>query len=168
MSRHLHSARTIRAGMLYMVVGALLWAAVESIGVLLADTHHPLQIVGVRYATHLALLEAVFVPRRGAAIVHTARPRLQVARGLLMLLMPLCFLAALAMAEPADVLSVFWIVPLLTMALSTWILRERIEIWIWPVALGGWAGALLLLRPGSGIIGIGMLPALGKIGRAHV
>lgn len=153
--------RAMRAGMLYIVVGALLWAAVEAIGASLSGDHSPLQVVWVRYATHLLFLMVLFAPGRGVAPARTTRLRLQVARGLLMLLMPLCFLAALALGEPEDVLGVFWIVPLLTMTLAVWLLRERIETWRWPVVLGGWAGAVLILRPGAGAIGLSTLPALG-------
>lgn len=162
--RQLQSSRAIRAGMLYIVVGALLWAVVESIGVYLVDDQHPLQVVWVRYATHLALLLAVFAPRRGAAVAHAAWPRLQVARGLLMLLMPLFFLAAARLTKPADVLSVFWVTPLLTMALATWLLREHVGVWRWPLVLGGWAGTLLLMHPDAGALGLGALPALGMAG----
>lgn len=159
--RQIQSSQAIRAGMLYIVVGALLWAVVESIGVLLVDDQHPLQVVWVRYATHLSLLLAVFAPRRGVTVVRAAHPRLQVARGLLMLLMPLCFLAAVRLTTPADVLSVFWITPLLTMALATWLLRERVGVWRWPLVVGGWAGTLLLMHPDAGALGLGALPALG-------
>lgn len=161
MPERARTGRAMRAGMLYIVVGALLWAAIEGIGVLLADDHNPLQVVWVRYATHLLFLVALFAPRRGKALVRTTRLRLQLARGLLMLLMPLCFLAALSFSEPEDVLGVFWIVPLLTMGLSVWLLRERVESWRWPVVVGGWIGALLIVRPSSGALGLSTLLALG-------
>lgn len=161
MPERARTGRAMRAGMLYIVVGALLWAAIEGIGVLLANDHNPLQVVWVRYATHLLFLVALFAPSRGKALVRTTRLRLQLVRGLLMLLMPLCFLAALSLSEPEDVLGVFWIVPLLTMVLSVWLLRERVESWRWPVVLGGWIGALLILRPSSGALGLSTLPALG-------
>jgi drug/metabolite transporter (DMT)-like permease len=124
----------------------------ESIGPLLGTSHHALQVVWTRYATHLALLIVVFAPLRGAALVHTPRLRLQIARGLLMLLLPLCFLAALSVSRTADVLGVFWIMPLLAMALAVWLLRERVERLRWLAALGGLAGALLVVRPGTGAI----------------
>lgn len=161
MPERTQTVRAVRAGMLYIVVGALLWAALEGIGALLADDHNPLQVVWVRYATHLLFLIVLFTPSRGIAPMRAKRIRLQIARGLLMLAMPLCFLAALSLSEPEDVLGVFWIVPLLTMALATWFLRERVEAWRWPVVLGGWAGALLIVRPSTGALGLSTLPALG-------
>jgi drug/metabolite transporter (DMT)-like permease len=139
----------------------MLWAAIESIGAVLATAHHPLQVVWMRYATHLALLVTVFGPRRGAALVRTTRLRLQVVRGLLMLLMPLCFLATPDKSQLGNVLGVFWVAPLLTMVLSVWLLRERVEVWCWLAAFGGWCGALAMVRPDAGAFGFGTLPALG-------
>jgi len=155
------SARKIRLAMLFILACTLLWALVESLGGEISGGHNALQVVWVRYLTHIVLLVALFAPRRGTAIVATARPHLQIVRGSLMLVMPACFLLALRYSSVSDVLSVFWAVPLLTMVFAAWLLKERIERWHWLAGFAGWLGVLLLLRPDAGVFGIGMLPAIG-------
>jgi drug/metabolite transporter (DMT)-like permease len=81
-----------------------------------------------------------------------------------MLLMPICFLAAIFAADLDSVLSVFWISPILTMMLGAWLLRERITIPYWLITIGGWVGALLLTRPSQTGIALAAIPALGMAG----
>jgi drug/metabolite transporter (DMT)-like permease len=147
--------------MLLVASSALLWAIVEGLGGLLADDYSPFEVVWMRYATHLAFLAVLFVPGRGKEIVESARPGLQIARGSLMLLMPACFVAALLLSSPENVLGVFWIVPLLTMALSAWLLAERVDRVSWLAGGIAWLGAVVIVRPDRGALGIGLVPALG-------
>lgn len=154
-------ARKIWLAMLLILGSTLLWAIIEGLGSQISGGYSSAQVVWVRYLTHLALLVALFAPRRRTGIVKSARLRLQIARGSLMLLMPACFLLALHFSSATDVLSVFWIVPLLTMTFSAWLLKERIERWHWLAGIVGWLGVLLLFRPDAGVLGIGMLPAIG-------
>jgi drug/metabolite transporter (DMT)-like permease len=154
----------MRLALLYMAGAAALWATMDGLATLLDSNQGAIDVVWMRYATHLAILMILFGPRRKAAIVQTVRPRLQIARGLLMLLMPLCFLAAIHATEPENVLSIFWISPILAMVFGIWLLRERVASRTWLIASGGWLGAVLLTRPaGFGNV-LGIIPAFGMAG----
>lgn len=161
MRQQSRSAWTVRRGMLIIALAATLWAVVEALGATVSDDYSALQVVWTRYAVHLLVLLALVGPRRGVALPVTPRMRLQVARGLLMLLMPACFLLGLVLGDMEDVLAVFWITPLMTMALAVWLLHEQVEIWVWPAALVGWGGAVLVDRPDGFPAGPEVLPALG-------
>lgn len=155
------SVWAVRRGMLVIALAATLWAVVEALGASLSDDHSAFQVVWTRYAVHLLVLLVIAGPRRAAALPVTPRLRLQVARGLLMVLMPACFLLGLALGDMEDVLAIFWITPLMTMALAVWLLHEHVEMWVWPAVLIGWGGAAMVDRPEGLPIGPATIPALG-------
>jgi drug/metabolite transporter (DMT)-like permease len=60
--------------------------------------------------------------------------------------MPVSFVSALPHMPRDAVWAIFWIAPLVVIALGRWWLRERVPAAIWLITLFGYAGAWLLLR----------------------
>ena len=77
-----------RRGMLCMIAFALLWALVEVFASWLSRPYSPYQVVWARYGSHLAIMLAIWGWRDPLVLVRTRRPALQIARSLLMLVMP--------------------------------------------------------------------------------
>jgi drug/metabolite transporter (DMT)-like permease len=138
-----------RRGMLLMVLFGVAWAAVEAIGARFAGAFSPYQVVFTRYVVHLAALAAICGWRAPAALWRTRRPAFQLARSLLMVAMPASWiLAAEHGAAPRDLLSVFWVAPLLVLASARLVLGERAGRPTWIAAGLASAGAIAAQRAG--------------------
>lgn len=129
-----------------VVLFALLWALVEFIGI---GAHVPVeQIVFTRYATHLLTLLLLFGPTRKVALARSRRPYLQLGRSLLMLGMPLSYIAAVVLMPVKDALVVFWIVPLAGLA---WV-RSSHKRWVWMAGCIAYAGVFLVTGGGVRVL----------------
>jgi len=145
-----------------MVLACFLWAVIEEVARTVPRGHSTLQLVWVRYATHLAAMVIVLVPRRGTGFLRTGRPGMQVVRSLLMLIMPLCFIGAVTRMGTGTTWSLFWLSPLAVVAVARGALEERVSVVGWGAACAGMAGAVLVLAPhGFPRTPVGLALALG-------
>lgn len=106
------------------------------------------QIVWSRYFAHFLLILIVFAPRIPHLLV-ARRKGLQVLRGVLMLTSTLCGFFSLRFMPLADLSAVAFLAPLLTTGLSVLILGEKVGPRRWTAVAVGFAGMLLILRPGA-------------------
>src|SRR5260221_311275 len=126
-------------------------------------TYDPVEVVWGRYLAILAML-APLVLRHPRALV-TARPGLQLARGVTVLGAALLFIAGLARLPIADATAIGFASPLLVTALSIPLLGERVGPRRWAAVSAGFAGVLIVVRPGSGAMGwAALLPLLSAAG----
>src|SRR5436305_3539703 len=137
-------------GALLMCAGVLLFpfmnAAVKYLG-----AHYPVpQIVWARFTGHLIFMAIVFLPRHGRALLATRRPAVQIARSVLMLASNLVFVIAIPFVPLATASAIGFTSPLLVTALSVPLLHESVGWRRWTAVLIGFAGALLVIRPGTG------------------
>lgn len=132
-----------------MFVFVLAWALVE--GVVGAQLQHPyslMQIVWWRYAAHLALMLLVWGWREPARLWRTNRPVFHLSRSLCMLVMPLSFAMAVHAGEGVHtVWALFWVAPVLILALAAGWLREQVPPVAWLAVAGGLVAAYLMLGP---------------------
>lgn len=128
-----------------LLLFALLDATAKSLG-----QHHPVGLlVWARYTTHLSIMVIGLAPFIGRTLIRTAHLRAQVLRGLFLTGTTLFSMAALVRLPLADATALFFTAPLIVAVLAGPMLGERIGRTVW-IALGlGFAGALLLTRPGS-------------------
>lgn len=138
-----------RRAMLLMAVFAVAWVLLEAVvGARVQQHYNLMQVVWWRYAAHLATLLLLFGWRRPERLWRTARPRYQLARSLLMLVMPLSFALALGTGMSGDTIwAVFWIAPLLTIVCAHALLGERVAWPVWIAALLGTFAAAAMLAP---------------------
>jgi drug/metabolite transporter (DMT)-like permease len=139
----------------------LLWTTVEGTAVFLSRPYSLYQIIWTRYAAHLLFMLVVLGPRYKTRLVRTKHLGLQVFRGLLMLGMPAFFITAVSRLPVNDVMAAFWVAPLMVLALSAVVLRERIQLWQWAIAGAGLVGALFILRPAGGLLQWAIILPLG-------
>ncbi len=100
----------------------------------------------MRYAAQL-LRQLLFLAVRGKlALVRTGRPALQVGRGLLMLAMSFFFITTFGNAPRAGFLAVFWVAPLMMLALAA-LLQGDVGHWLTWLAAGVALAAVWLTLP---------------------
>lgn len=120
-----------------------------------------LQIAWARFFGNAVLLVPVVIWRRGWGALRTDRPGLQLARSLAILAANLLFVTGVRVVPLADALSLIFIAPLAVTALSPWLLGERVGRAEWAAVGLGFAGALVIIRPGSSGVDIAALLPLG-------
>jgi drug/metabolite transporter (DMT)-like permease len=117
----------------------------------LLAVHYPAaQITWVRFTGHLIVMLAVFLPRYRWSLLRARRPVLQITRSVLMLASNLVFVMAIGRVPLATASAIGFTSPLIVTALSVPLLREKVGWRRWGAVLVGFAGALLVIRPGSG------------------
>jgi len=148
-------------GILALILATLLFASQDAITKHLTASLPVLQLMFVRYC-FFAVFAVAFATRRiGLRIaLQSQRPGLQVLRGLLiageMALFALC-LRYLGIAEMHALFACF---PLMITGLSVPLLGERVGWRRWLAVAAGFAGTLIIIQPGSGVISVYALIAL--------
>ena len=138
-----------RRALAFAAAFAFLWAVLEQVlGSRLQQEYDLRQVVWSRYATHLAVLVAIFAWREPALLWRTRRPVLQLGRSFLMLLMPLSFLHALLAGQSGHLVwAQFWITPVLLLALAAGMLGERVPVILWGCGAVAAAAAMAAAGP---------------------
>lgn len=117
-------------------------------------------IVWARYLFHLLCMLPVLLLRFGVQGLMPRQVGLQLVRGGLLLAGTSLFFFALSLLPQATALALFFVSPLVVTVLAPMLLKERVGGWRILAVLVGFAGILLILRPGSGVFGWGAALAL--------
>lgn len=134
-----------------MCAGVALFPFMNAAVKLLGARYPVSEIVWARFTGHLVVMLMVFLPQYGRRLLATRRPGVQIARSLLMLVSNMMFVVAIARVPLATASAIGFTSPLIVTALSVPLLRENVGIRRWSAVLIGFAGALLVIRPGSGL-----------------
>jgi drug/metabolite transporter (DMT)-like permease len=138
-------------GIFLMCAGVALFPLMNAEVKLLAAHYPVLEITWARFTGHLIVMLIVFLPQYGRRLIATRRPLAQIARSLLMLISNGVFVAAIGSVPLATASAIGFTSPLIVTALSVPLLRERVGWRRWSAVCVGFAGALLIIRPGTGL-----------------
>ncbi|MGA7490696.1 MAG: DMT family transporter, partial [Xanthobacteraceae bacterium] len=106
------------------------------------------QIVFFRSAFAILPVVMIYAWRNElAAAVRTARPLGHVGRGLISICGMFCNFAALARLPIVDATAISFVAPLITVALSAAVLKERVRVYRWSAVIVGFIGILVMLGP---------------------
>ncbi len=120
-----------------------------------------LLIITLRYTVQ-ALVMAVALAPRGRAGFASAHPKFQWLRGGLLLATSFCSFFAVRFMPVPEYTAINMLTPLLVTVLAATVLHEPVSRLRWALVCGGFAGALIVIRPGSGAFGwVVALPLLG-------
>ncbi len=144
-----HQTAILR-GILLMCAGVSLFPFMNAAVKLLGARYPANEIVWARFTGHLIVMLAVFLPQYGWRLFATRRPAVQIGRGLLMLVGNAMFVVAIASVPLATASAIGFTAPLIVTALAVPLLREHVGIRRWSAVLIGFAGALVIIRPGAG------------------
>jgi len=155
-------------GVLFVSAAVFLFATGDTTSkVLLAIWNIPL-ILALRFGLNAVILLAVLGPRHGTALFRYRRPGLVVLRGAVLALSSLTFCLALQRMPVGETVAINYLAPFLVLVIAIPLLGERAGRWGWIATVLGFAGVLLIVRPGSGLnpagVGFAMLTALGTAG----
>jgi drug/metabolite transporter (DMT)-like permease len=117
-----------------------------------------------RYAFQAIATTAIMLPVRGRALLRTAHPKFQVLRGALLLFTSLFTFLSLRYMPLGEFTAIAMITPLVVTLLAATLLGEKVSALRWALVFGGFAGTLLIIRPGSAMFNWTMLLPLAMVG----
>lgn len=121
--------------------GTAKWLVVSGVPVIV--------VVWLRFLMHAVFASAVLLPLRGTALLKTRHLRWHVARGLMFCAMTGINFWALQYLQLAVTSSIFFIVPIVIALLAAPLLGEKLDAGRWAAIVAGFAGVLVIVRPGS-------------------
>lgn len=144
------------AAIAWMLLTMGLFVSMDAIAKILTQTLPPGEIVWGRFMFH-AIFVVLFLNRRLPATLRAGRPGLQLLRSAFLMITTGFFFFGLKHLGLATMSAIMFVTPLLVTLLSMPILGEKVG-WrrITSVAVG-FAGALIIIRPGSDSIGLAAL-----------
>jgi len=158
MPRTAHPLR--RALPLFLLAGFLL-ASLDTTAKYLVRDHSLFLVVWARYAGQMLVVTPFSRHQAGAGFWRTRRLRVQLVRSLMLVLATGCFFAGLRYLPLAEASAIGFLAPILVVVLSVPLLGERPPRARWIAALAGFAGVLILLRPGSAVFHPAALLVMG-------
>src|SRR3981189_2204512 len=144
-------------GILLMCAGVAMFPFMNAAVKLLGARYPVAQIVWARFTGHLIVMLLVFLPQYGRRLLATRRPAVQIGRSLLMLVSNMMFVVAITRVPLPTASGIGFTSPLIVTALSVPILHESVGIRRWSAVVIGFAGALLVIRPGAGLHDLAVL-----------
>ncbi len=145
------------------VMALALFACMDTTTKYLAQTHPVPLIVAVRYLGNLVLMLGFLVPAHGRRLVRTRRTGMVWVRGVCLAVASLLIGFALERMPVAETTAILFLSPILLVLAAGPVLGERVG-WVgWAATLAGFAGVMLIARPGSGLVATGVIFALGAV-----
>lgn len=153
--------RGVMFGIATILVAMIILPVMDGFAKYLAGTLPVAEIVWARFLFHTVLILPLALARHGAAaVLRPSRPHLQLARSLLLVLSTLFFFGALSRLPLADALALIFINPIIVTMLAPVFLGEKVGLRRWIAVAVGFAGTLIIIRPGFAEINVGTALAL--------
>ena len=154
---------SVLTGIALVVTAMACFATLDTTAKLVSASVPLLMGIWFRYCFQALMTTLVVVPRFGVAVLKTQHPRFQILRGLLLLISSFFAFSSLLYLPVADFTAICSLVPLIITLLAARILGEQVSKRRWVLVLGGFAGAMLIIRPGGANFIWPMLLPLGAV-----
>jgi drug/metabolite transporter (DMT)-like permease len=117
-------------------------------------------VVWLRFLTHAVFASALLLPLRGSALVKTRHWRWHALRAVMFVVMTGLNFWALQYLQLAITSSIFFVVPVIIALIAAPMLGEKMDAGRWVAIIAGFAGVLIIVRPGGADFHPAMLLAL--------
>ena len=153
-------------GLVLMLLATLMFAGMDTV-IRHANAFAPaMLLITLRYAFQ-AVVMGVWIASSQRLSFRAAHPRFQVVRGALLLTSSVCAFFALKFMAVPEFTAIGMLTPVLVMLLAAAVLREHVTALRWALVAGSFVGALIVIRPGSGLVGwAALLPLCGALALA--
>ncbi len=148
-------------GILLMIIAIATFAVMDTIAKYLSQTYPVGSVVWARYAINLIVLSAFLIARGEVKRVRTARPTIQVVRGLMLGASTLLYFTSLTHLPMAEAASIGFVLPVFVAILAVPMLGERIDMPRIIAIVVGLSGALIVVRPGTALFTVYALLPVG-------
>lgn len=142
------AGRETLRGIVLLIISVSLFAIVDGMSKVLADSQSVGQIVWARYAFSIPVLIAATPPSRWTTLFRTVRPIDQIIRGIVPLVIGVAMVLAVYNLPLAEATVIMFAGPFLVVALSGPFLGEKVRSTSWIGVCIGFLALLLVTRPG--------------------
>src|SRR2546429_6737083 len=119
-------------------------------------------VVWLRFLCHAIFASALLLPLRGMPLIRTRHWRWHVLRAVMFVVMTGVNFWALQYLQLAVTASIIFLVPILIALAAAPLLGEKLDAGRWTAIVAGFAGVLIVVRPGSADFHPAMLLVLGN------
>jgi len=150
-------------GIAAILIAVTIFSSMDTVIKLLGDRFSPVQIFFFRSVFAFVPLSLVIRADGGFVSLKTRRLSGHIGRALLLVAFLLCFFTGLTLLPLTEAYAVLFAAPLLIAALSVPLLGERVGPRRWAAVIVGFAGVLIVLRPGGEAFGAGGAVVLAAV-----
>ncbi|MFG1186647.1 MULTISPECIES: DMT family transporter [Xanthobacter] len=137
-------------GIALMCLAVMSFALTDTTAKWLSAHINVLIVVWARYVIHFALSLLVFNPWTVPGLMRTQRPGLQIVRSALLFATTALNFTALQFLQLDQTVSIMFSIPFFVALFAGPLLGERVGLERWLAIIVGFAGILLVVRPGAG------------------
>jgi drug/metabolite transporter (DMT)-like permease len=153
------AAATPRRGILWMLACTIFFVSLDTTAKYLTRSYPIAEIVWGRYLFH-TIFALVWAGRSLPAVLRQARFGMQLWRGIFLVATTGLYFLAIRTIPIADGTAIQFLSPLAVTALSVPLLGERVGVRRWIGVAVGFAGAVVIVRPGAAIVQLAALYAV--------
>ncbi len=157
---HADNARNRLIGIGLVSSTYLLFTLLDGSAKWLVGSMPVVMVVWLRFAMHALIGGAVLLPLRGAELLKTSHMRWHALRALMFVAMTGINFWALQYLQLTVTSSIFFTVPMIIALASASMLGEKLDRGRWIAIIAGFAGVLVIVRPGSAGFHPAMLASL--------
>jgi drug/metabolite transporter (DMT)-like permease len=147
-------------GITLVLAAVALFAAMDTVGKILMTKYNVPLVAFIRYGLNLVLLAGLMMPRHGTGLWHTNRTALVLLRGASLAVATLLAGLALQRLPVGEMVSIIYLQGFGVMLAARLALGERVSLVGWLCAAAGFAGVVLIARPGGALAPLGVMFAL--------
>jgi drug/metabolite transporter (DMT)-like permease len=157
---HADSARNRLIGIGLVSLTYLLFSLLDGSAKWLVGAMPVIVVVWLRFVTHAVIAGAVLLPLKGVSLIKTNHLRWHLLRALMFMAMTGINFWALQYLQLTVTASIFFSVPIMIALASAILLGEKLDAGRWIAILAGFAGVLVIVRPGGAEFHPAMLAAV--------
>lgn len=151
------------AGIALLIAALACFAVLDTTTKVISLSVPLLMALWFRYAFQAVATTLAVLPKRGWALPPTAHPKFQCLRGVLLVTSSALAFFSLKYLPVGEFTAIIMITPLIMTLLASLTLGERVSVSRWTLVLGGFAGTLIIIRPGGERFSWAMLLPLGLV-----
>ena len=141
----------LRSALPLVLLAGICFSTLDATAKFLLQDHALFLVVWARYAGQMLVVAPIAWTRAGPGFWRTHHLKMQLARSLCLVSATACFFAGLRFLPLAEASAISFLAPMFAIVLSMPVLGERPTRARWIASIVGFAGILMLVRPGSAV-----------------
>ena len=138
-------------GIIFAILAYFSFSLLDTLQKTVVIYHSIFQILFLKYFFTLFLSVIESYRKKNINFFKTKKPTLQITRSILSIIESGCFVMSFRYLSLADAHSIASLTPVIVVALSALILREKVNLKTWIAIFIGFVGVLIIMRPGLSI-----------------
>jgi drug/metabolite transporter (DMT)-like permease len=151
----------LRRALPFILFAGLCFSTLDATAKYLVQEHSLFVVVWARYAGQMLVTTPIAFQRGGPGFWRTRHLAMQLVRSLCLVIATACFFGGLRFLPLAEGTAVSFLAPMIGLLLAYPVLGERPTRARWLAAIGGFAGIVILVRPGGAVFHPATLLLLG-------